>query len=310
MKKEISVLMANYNNSKYIADAIKSVLCQTFNDWELIILDDCSTDNSVDVVSGYLNDFRIKLFRNENNIGKIGALKVMIDKSVSPIICILDSDDVLMPDALEEIYLAHQKHPDCGFIYSSVMHCDEFLREIGRGINDKIPKGKAVICCEWGGAFTSFSRKAFLKTGGYDDDILFAEDADLVLKMEEITKLFFINKALYKYRTLYYSQSHDPIKRLISRSSYMLAKYKAYKRRLGGNIVNLTNKGVSFCLLEGFIQSIKLKDLGNAKFFLVESVKICPFNFRGYLMLFWKLIKLPFYRLIRKIYPDIEKIYD
>ena len=75
---EFSLIMANYNNDKYIAEAINSVLNQTFKDWELIIVDDCSTDNSLSVIESFLSDKRIKLIKHEQNKGYISALKTGI----------------------------------------------------------------------------------------------------------------------------------------------------------------------------------------------------------------------------------------
>jgi len=77
-KPKFSVLMANYNNSKYIAETIQSVLDQKFKDWELVIVDDCSTDNSIKVIKPYLKDVRIRLLKNKVNIGYIGTLKRLI----------------------------------------------------------------------------------------------------------------------------------------------------------------------------------------------------------------------------------------
>jgi glycosyltransferase involved in cell wall biosynthesis len=67
-KSKFSVLMANYNNSKYIAEAINSILNQTFKDWELVIVNDCSTDNSLNIIKPYLKDERIRLIKNKVNL--------------------------------------------------------------------------------------------------------------------------------------------------------------------------------------------------------------------------------------------------
>ena len=63
----VSIIMPSYNTAKYIGESIDSVLAQTYSDWELIIVDDCSTDNTDEVVSKYLSDPRIRYLKNEKN---------------------------------------------------------------------------------------------------------------------------------------------------------------------------------------------------------------------------------------------------
>ena len=65
----VSIIMPSYNTAKYISASIQSVLNQTYTDWELIIVDDCSSDNTDDVLTQYLEDSRIRYFKNEKNSG-------------------------------------------------------------------------------------------------------------------------------------------------------------------------------------------------------------------------------------------------
>ena len=69
MNDLVSIIMPSYNTAKYISDSIDSVLRQTYTNWELIIVDDCSTDNTDDIVKEYLSDNRIKYLKNEKNSG-------------------------------------------------------------------------------------------------------------------------------------------------------------------------------------------------------------------------------------------------
>jgi len=112
---KFSVLMANYNNDKFIAEAIQSVLKQTFQDWELIILDDCSNDDSIDIIIPYLKDKRIRLIQNDKNSGYIKTLKRLVNECKSCIFGILDSDDALTEDALSIMYSYHIKYLKCDF---------------------------------------------------------------------------------------------------------------------------------------------------------------------------------------------------
>lgn len=99
---KISIVMASYNYAPIIGEAIESVINQTYKDWELIIIDDGSTDNSVEVIKKYLSDNRIKLYINEKNLGLAKTVRKGIQYSTSDWIAFLESDDKFFPNALEE----------------------------------------------------------------------------------------------------------------------------------------------------------------------------------------------------------------
>jgi glycosyltransferase involved in cell wall biosynthesis len=307
-KPKISVLMANYNNGEYITEAIESVINQTFKDWELIIIDDCSTDNSVEIIEKYLGDKRIRFFKNKKNVGKIEVLRTLVKESGAEIVGILDSDDALTDDALAEIYKAYKDHPECGFIYSQFVFCDKKLKPIKKGLCRFMPDNRSNIQELYTVAFRTYKKSDYYKINGYDDDILYAEDRDLILKMEEVTKLCFVDKVLYKYRRIDDSQTTESKKFEISRSSCALAEYKAYSRRRDKNIPNLSKSEVSYRLLSVFPLCIKVKDYKRAKFFLFTALKLCPFNVRGYAKFLLKVIKYPFKIFYYKLFGDIDAL--
>jgi len=230
-KPKFSIVMPNYNNAKYIAEAIESVLNQSFKNWELIIVEDHSTDNSLEIISRYLDDKRIRLIQHESNRGYITALKSGIVNVQSEYFGILDSDDCLMPSAVETMYLNHVALPDAGLIYSQFMCCREDLRPRQIGFGAELRPGKTNLETHVVSAFRTFKMRDYLKTSGYDEEILYAEDRDITLKMEEVTQLKFVDKCLYLYRELPHSQSHDPKKAFIGRQSRERARLKALRRR-------------------------------------------------------------------------------
>lgn len=100
---EISVVMPAYNASRYIAITIKSILQQDFKNFELIIADDCSTDNTVEIISSF-NDQRIRLIHTEQNTGSAKyPRELAIEQSRAPYICWIDSDDTVAPDYLSQL---------------------------------------------------------------------------------------------------------------------------------------------------------------------------------------------------------------
>ena len=96
----VTVLMPVYNGEKYLAEAIESVLNQTFADFELLIIDDCSSDNSVEIIQSY-NDNRLKLIINEENIGQSKTLNKGIEFAKGKYIARLDQDDLSYKERLQ-----------------------------------------------------------------------------------------------------------------------------------------------------------------------------------------------------------------
>lgn len=98
----VSIIMPSYNTASYIAESIRSVLNQTYSEWELIIVDDCSSDNTDEVVNLYLSDGRIQYFKNEKNSGAAVSRNKALQKAKGKWIAFLDSDDLWMPEKLEK----------------------------------------------------------------------------------------------------------------------------------------------------------------------------------------------------------------
>lgn len=119
----VSIVTASYNYQDYIIETIESVLNQTFQDWEMIIVDDGSTDNSVDVINKYCEkDKRIKLFCHENhqNKGLSQTIQLGISHANSDWIIFLESDDSITPDYIQKKMDVINKYPDIKFIFNDV----------------------------------------------------------------------------------------------------------------------------------------------------------------------------------------------
>ena len=97
----VSVIMPSYNTAKYIGESIESVINQTYPHWELIVVDDCSTDDTDSVVANYLSDGRIRYLKNEKNSGAAISRNYALREATGKWIAFLDSDDVWLPEKLE-----------------------------------------------------------------------------------------------------------------------------------------------------------------------------------------------------------------
>ncbi len=102
MENLVSIVMPSYNTAEYIGESIKSVQDQTYTNWELLIVDDCSTDNTDDVVKAYLSDSRIRYIKNENNSGAAISRNRALREAKGKWIAFLDSDDLWEPQKLEK----------------------------------------------------------------------------------------------------------------------------------------------------------------------------------------------------------------
>ena len=102
MNKTVSVIMPSYNTADYISGSIRSVQSQTYEDWELIIVDDCSTDNTDEVVKPFLEDKRIRYFKNTVNSGAAVSRNYALRQAKGKWIAFLDSDDLWLPQKLEK----------------------------------------------------------------------------------------------------------------------------------------------------------------------------------------------------------------
>jgi hypothetical protein len=159
------------------------------------------------------------------------------------------------------------------------MFCDKDLKPISLGFSKTIPRGSSNLKDSHTCAFRTFKREFFNRTKGFDEKILFAEDWDIVFKMEEVAPVLFVDRILYKHRICPNSQSNDPLKKRIGHLSYIIAKYKAYQRRTGTAIPTLSKEAMSVELFKAFVLSLGLYKWMEARVCFKEAVKLNPFLF-------------------------------
>jgi len=234
-----SILMASYNLENYIEEAIESVVTQTYPHWEIIIVDDASTDKSIEKIKLFLKDHRIKLFINKRNKGAGHTIKTAADNSSNMVLCVLDCDDKLHKNALEVMAKAYQENQDCGYIYSTHWICDSKLsNQRITNLNVPVDLKKTNLLEFKTSHFKTFKKEAYDQTKGFNPNFKLYCDGDISFKLEEVTKLKFINVPLYYYR------KHKGGASLKHRSQVFLenyiAKVNAYHRRLKTDLPNLS----------------------------------------------------------------------
>ena len=196
-----SILIANYNSEHFFCDCYKSILQQTYRNWEVIILDDCSTDNSIRLIQSLIaTDSRFKLFFNDRNRGCGYTKGKLIDLAQGEICGFLDPDDALIPEAIDVSVKKHVANPNVSLAYSKIWACDQHLNPITQSNILEIPKGESFLTSRGCivSHFASFKKKFYHNP--IDSRLRISEDIDLYYKMEEAGDLLFINETLYFYR--------------------------------------------------------------------------------------------------------------
>lgn len=197
-----SLLIAHYNNYDLFLDCYDSIVKQSYSNFEVIILDDCSTDGSFKKLTELLkDDARFKIYQNDSNQG-VGFTKKRLAELANGEVCgFLDPDDALSKNAIEN---SVKNHTEKNVVtYSKFLLCDANLNHL-----KLFPQSRAIkngdekffnIFLEANHFFT-FKKSAYNKTSGINADLTSAVDQDLYLKLYEIGNFTFINEALYYYR--------------------------------------------------------------------------------------------------------------
>ena len=133
----VSIIMPSYNTASFIAESIQSVLAQSYKDWELIIVDDCSPDNTDQVVKPYLSDERITYLKNEKNSGAAVSRNRALREAKGKWIAFLDSDDLWMPEKLEKQISLMEKN---GYHFSYTNYAEIDTEDKRNGITVTGPK--------------------------------------------------------------------------------------------------------------------------------------------------------------------------
>lgn len=121
---KISVLLTSYNYEAFLAESVQSVLSQTFTDFELIVVDDCSTDSSLEILRSF-DDPRLKVISNKKNMGQEYAFGLINDLASGEYIAIADADCRWLPEKLEKQIKYIDSHPDCGAVFTKANLIDE-----------------------------------------------------------------------------------------------------------------------------------------------------------------------------------------
>ena len=282
---KISVIIPTYNRANLLPRAIKSVLNQTFKDFELIIVDDCSTDNTKEIIKGFQKqDSRIKLIILEKNSGAPAHPKnIGIKEAKGKFVAFLDSDDEWLPEKLNKQLVLFGKNKKLGFV-----SCNAFIinkrknKRQNKKIEYRTPRSNNyfislletdIICS----SSSVVIRKDILdEVGCFDNKIIIGEDQDMWIRISQKYDFDFVSEPLLKY----YIHQNNTMKiisnlRKAKDIEYIFQKYKKYYEANSKLYsIRLRYEGTRYMLAGE-------REKGRKCF--IKSIKKNPFNAKSYL---------------------------
>lgn len=191
MSTLVSVCIPTYNNEEYIGRTIESILKQTHQKWELIIVDDCSKDRTVEIIEQY-EDSRIHLFRNEKNLGMAGNWNRCVELASGEYIKFICADDILMAECLETELKIFLEHPSLSMVVSDSRLINDqgvpsgFSRDI-RVVAFRMEKSSKAFPdfykLFWNALRSYVPQRTFAQIGGFSKEFHYIVDFDLWLAM-------------------------------------------------------------------------------------------------------------------------------
>lgn len=241
----VSVCVPTYNYGRFLSDCIDSVLAQTFTDWELLVCDDCSSDDTEEIVEQYAkSDRRIKFLKNRQRLGMNGNIRRAAESGTGKYLKMLCSDDWLAPECLEVLCNLMEQNPQVVVATPAEIACNEegnpthFQFLFGKAISiipgekmlDRVARGEGL------GGHSSFLIRsaAYRAVGGYDDTLLYAADYDLGARLCRIGDYLHVDTPLLYARIQPTSSSSINTRRLFDVIDWFEIPRKVFRhRRLG-----------------------------------------------------------------------------
>jgi len=197
-KPLVSIVLPTYNGSKFLEEAIRSCLSQSYSHFELVIVDDASTDGTPEIIAGYESlDGRIRSVRHASNLGLPTALNSGFAMTCGDLLTWTSDDNLYRPNALSVLVNFMKTNPQVDIVYTGYSFIDEEGRVVGRHSvlpSEELPYHNSV------GACFLHRRRVYEKLGGYDIDASLVEDYDFWLRAFGSFTFCALPEDLYFYR--------------------------------------------------------------------------------------------------------------
>lgn len=296
----VSVIIPVFNHEKYIAECIESVLSQTYKDFEIVVVDDGSTDKTPEILKKYAR--KIEVIRQQNK-GGAAALNTAIENSTGEYIAWLSSDDIFMPSKLKEQIGFFEKNPGIDAVYTDFYIIDGNGLVIKEVRSPFYPEKKdflynLLIVNFINGSSVMFKRTCIETTGYFDEDMKYHADGNMWFRMLKHFKFRHISKLLLKYRWHTSNLSHH----FFQMKRYLYLYYRKIFEIY--SVDDFFQPGTSideayFKIAEILFERRRFYSLAFLK--LMDGIKVQPLRLHGYKLMFSFLFRLPL-KLIIEIF--------
>lgn len=293
---QVSIIIPTYNRVKLLHSAITSVLNQTFQDFEILVIDDASTDNTREVISRY-RDTRIKYIHHEVNKGEAGSRNTGILHSHAEYIAFLDDDDEWLPEKLQlQIDLFNSCQQEIGVIYTGYLRVDWTKKKI---LKQTVPIKRGYIYNDmfiqnYVGIPSTIilRRKCFDLVGLFDGSLPYGTDYDMWIRLAKEFHFDYIREPLVKY-CVHQERISSHLDARINGLEILLKRYNhLFAANSKRHSYYHSHIGMMYCS----IGSIK-----KGRELLLKAIKIYPLGIRGYLCFVLFLLGKNNFRRVKKI---------
>lgn len=199
---KISVILPVYNGEKYLSEAINSILSQTYRDFELIVINDCSSDRTSEILASYTDD-RLRIVNNSSNLKTSRSLNKGIELAQGQFIARMDADDISLPIRFEKQIAFLESHPEIGVVGSCIKQIDEngnFIRNIFLQTRSETIKWELFFGSPLAHPAVMMRAEVVKSSGGYSNNVFFAADYELWTRLIKITRFANLSEFLLFYR--------------------------------------------------------------------------------------------------------------
>lgn len=275
----ITVLMTVYNGERFLSEAISSILCQTYENFEFVIIDDASTDKSEELIRSY-KDTRIRYYKNKKNIGQTASLNFGLNLSEGKYIARIDQDDLSNPERLEIQFNYMKENQNISVVGSwaeSIDNNAKYKYTIIHPINFAEIRESIACGCPLSHSSAFFRREDVIKSGGYPENIIYAMDWNLWIKLiNNRYKLVNLPLELVSIRTHDSSSTSSKELQLTRLNEEIILLKKAQNIPLKASTKRIA-EGIRFhSTLEYFICLFKAKKMRKARLTIIELYTINP----------------------------------
>ena len=195
----LSVVMPARNVGRFVDQAIESVLCQTYRDFEFVVLDDASTDGTVEMLQTFKQrDPRIRLFTSAVRLGPAGSSNFVVAQARAPVVARMDADDIAHPERLERQMKFLSSRPSAVLVGTLSETIDATGKVVRGADRSRLLRPSALA--PFGHSSILFRRDVFEGVGGYRQAADKWEDIDLYLRLANLGEIFVLNKPLMRFR--------------------------------------------------------------------------------------------------------------